>query len=77
VDRLACAWLIRRFIDPHARILWLASPADCPADAIGFDFDDATFSHVGTRVSFEVLLASFMLEQAGLQRLGQLVHFWT
>jgi hypothetical protein len=57
--------------------LWLASPADCPADAIGFDFDDATFSHVGTRVSFEVLLASFMLEQAGLQRLGQLVHFLT
>ena len=43
VDRLASAWLIRRFIDPQARILWLASPGDCPADALGSDFDGATF----------------------------------
>lgn len=75
VDRLACAWLIRRFIDPQARLLWLASPGDCPADALGFDFDSATFSHVGSRVSFEVLLASFGLEQAALKRLGALVHY--
>jgi hypothetical protein len=75
VDRLACAWLIRRFIDPQARLLWLASPGDCPADALGFDFDGATFSHVGSRVSFEVLLASFGLEQAALKRLGTLVHY--
>jgi len=75
VDRLACAWLIRRFIDPKATILWLASPADCPEGALGFDFDGATFSHVGTRVSFEVILASFGLDQAELQRLGQLVHY--
>ena len=75
VDRLACAWLIRRFVDPQARLLWLASPGDCPADALGFDFDGATFSHVGSRVSFEVLLASFGLEQAALKRLGALVHY--
>lgn len=75
VDRLACAWLIRRFIDPQARLLWLESPHDCPADALGFDFDGATFSHVGSRVSFEVLLASFDLEQAALKRLGALVHY--
>jgi hypothetical protein len=75
VDRLACAWLICRFIDPQARLLWLASPGDCPADALGFDFDGATFSHVGSRVSFEVLLASFGLEQAALKRLGALVHY--
>ncbi|WP_211443816.1 chromate resistance protein ChrB domain-containing protein [Collimonas humicola] len=75
VDRLACAWLIRRFIDPQARLLWLASPSDCPADALGFDFDGATFSHVGGRVSFEVLLASFDLEHAALKRLGALVHY--
>jgi hypothetical protein len=75
VDRLACAWLIRRFIDPQARLLWLASPSDCPADAVGFDFDGATFSHIGGRVSFEVLLASFGLEQSALQRLGALVHY--
>lgn len=75
VDRLASAWLIRRFIDPQAQILWLPSPGDCPGDALGFDFDSATFTHVGARVSFEVLLASFDLETPALQRLGALVHF--
>lgn len=74
VDRLASAWLIRRFIDPQARILWLDSPADCPPDALGFDFDGATFSHVGSRVTFEVLAASFGLEQPAITRLGLLVH---
>jgi len=75
VDRLACAWLIRRHIDPQAKVLWLETPADCPAEALGFDFDGARFTHVGARVSFEVLLASFGLETPVLQRLGALVHF--
>lgn len=75
VDRLACAWLIYRYIDPQAKLLWLATPADCPAEALGFDFDGATFTHVGARVSFEVLLASFGLETPALQRFGALVHF--
>ena len=75
VDRLASGWLIRRFIDPKARIVWLASPADCKADWLGFDFDGAAFSHVGTKVSFETLLASFGLDSApALIRLGELVH---
>lgn len=75
VDRLACAWLIRRFIDVQAQILWLASPNDCPASALGFDFDGAAFSHVDGRVTFEVLMASFDLEKPALKRLGALVHF--
>jgi hypothetical protein len=75
VDRLACAWLIRRFIDPDAQILWLDTPQDCPADALGFDFDDAAFSHVGNRVSFETLQASFELQESGLNRIAALVHF--
>lgn len=75
VDRVASAWLIRRFIDPHARFAWLDTPADGPADALGFDFDGATFSHVGERVTFEVLLASFGLQDdRGLARLGAMVH---
>ena len=75
VDRVASAWLIQRFIDPSARFVWLNAIADCPADALGFDFDGATFSHVGERVSFEVLLASFGLDgDRGLQRLGAMVH---
>ena len=74
VDRLASAWLIRRCIDPQARFLWLKSPADCPKRALGFDFDGATFTHVGARVTFETLLASFGLETPALLRLGVLVH---
>ncbi|MFJ2363395.1 chromate resistance protein ChrB domain-containing protein [Pseudomonas sp. NPDC087697] len=75
VDRLACAWLIRRFIDPHAQILWLNSPQDCPTDALGFDFDEATFSHVGNRVTFETLQASFEIQEPGLGRIAALVHY--
>lgn len=76
VDRLASAWLIKRFIDPKARIVWLKDIKACPRRALGFDFDGATFSHVGARVTFEVLLASFALEDdIGLERLGQLVHY--
>jgi hypothetical protein len=75
VDRVASAWLIRRFIDQGASFLWLGSPADCPADVLGFDFDGAAFTHVGERITFEVLLASFGLEQdKGLARLAALVH---
>lgn len=75
VDRVASAWLIRRFIDPKARFVWLDTPAACPKSALGFDFDGATFSHVGERVTFEVLLASFGLEEdSALVRLGELVH---
>ncbi len=75
VDRLASAWLIRRFIDPAARFVWLASPTDCPPEALGFDFDGATFSHVGSKVTFETLLAAFDLEQPGLNRIAGLVHY--
>lgn len=75
VDRLASAWLIRRFIDKRAQFLWLDSPDECPANALGFDFDGAAFTHVGTSVTFEVLLASFGLEQAALLRLGKVVHY--
>jgi hypothetical protein len=75
VDRVASAWLIRRFIDPEARFLWLKTPQECPANAIGFDFDGAAFTHTDTRVTFEVLLASFDLAtDAALTRLGVLVH---
>ena len=75
VDRLASAWLIRRFIDPDASLLWLQSPADCPSDALGFDFDGATFSHIGAKVTFETLLAAFRLQSPALDRLGSIVHY--
>lgn len=76
VDRLACAWLIRRFVDPGARFVWLADPASPPADVLGFDFDGARFTHVGALVTFEVLIASFGLEtDPRLQRLARAVHY--
>ncbi|MES2933560.1 MAG: chromate resistance protein ChrB domain-containing protein, partial [Pseudomonadota bacterium] len=75
VDRVASAWLIQRFIDRQASFLWLAAPEDCPPDALGFDFDAAAFTHIGQRVTFEVLLASFALEHdRGLMRLGAMIH---
>jgi hypothetical protein len=75
IDRVASAWLIRRFIDPKAKFLWLKRVKDCPKGAVGFDFDGAEFTHVDSKVTFEVLLSSFNLEQdAGLARLGALIH---
>jgi len=78
VDRLACAWLIRRFIDPKAEFLWLDDPAGTtppPRGALGFDYDGARFTHVGARVSFEVMAASFGLAaDPPLQRIAAAVH---
>jgi len=75
-DRLASAWLIKRFIDPRAKLLWLKSTKDCPKRAVGYDFDGAEFTHVGAKVTFEVLLASFGLEgNPALDRIGAIIHY--
>ncbi len=76
VDRLASAWLIKRFVDPKARFVWIDNPRGRPRGALGFDFDGADFTHVGNRVTFEVLLASFGLDSdPALNRLAAVVHF--
>ena len=76
VDRLACAWLIQRFIDPQARFVWLADPAKAPRGVLGFDYDGARFTHVGARVSFEVLAATFDLEaDPKMRRIAAAVHY--
>ena len=75
VDRIASAWLIRKFIDPEATFRWLADVRDCPAEALGFDFDGATFTHIGELVTFEVLLHAFDLAgNDALLRLAAMVH---
>lgn len=75
VDRLATAWLVQRFIDRSPRFVWLADPAKCPKTALGYDFDGATFTHVGDRVTFEVVAESFaLLGDPALRRLAALVH---
>ena len=80
VDRMACAWLIARFIDKQARFAWLQDPSKAPKGVLGFDYDGARFSHVGTqgneRVTFEVLMQSFGLDvDAPLQSIAQVVHY--
>lgn len=76
VDRLATAWLVQRFIDNKPTFIWLANDKKCPKSALGYDFDGATFTHVGERVTFEVVAASFALDDdPGVKRMGHLVHF--
>ncbi|WP_240635968.1 chromate resistance protein ChrB domain-containing protein [Caldimonas tepidiphila] len=76
VDRLACCWLIRRFIDPAARFVWLRDVADLPDGALGFDFDGAAFSHAGSLVTFETMVLAFGLQDdARLRRIGATVHY--
>ena len=75
VDRLASAWLIKRFIDREARFVWIARPSECPKSALGFDFDGANFTHVKNRVTFEVLASSFGLDDPAITAIGAAVHF--
>ncbi len=76
VDRLASAWLVKRFIDRGAKFAWFERPSQRPKGAIGFDFDGAEFTHVRNRVTYEVLMESFGLESdAALAQIGAAVHF--
>jgi hypothetical protein len=76
VDRLASAWLIKRFIDREARFAWFDRPSERPKSAVGFDYDGAEFTHVGNRVTFEALVASFGLDDdPALAAIGAAVHF--
>lgn len=71
VDRLACAWLIRRFVNPDASIRYTAEPQ---AGEIPFDMPDAEFSHRGDRCTFEVMLLAFGLDDPALHALAEIVH---
>lgn len=75
-DRLASAWLVRRFIDAEATLIWLEQSQECPSTAVGFGFDGAPFSNSRSQVTFEQLLSSFGLDgNPTLLRIGKLVHF--
>ena len=74
-DQLASAWLIRRFIDPEATLLWLDKNQECPACAVGYAFPGATFCNSRDKVTFEEMLASFKLDNnTALARIGTLIH---
>ncbi len=74
VDRAACAWLIRRFIDVDAEFRFLSDAAESPAGATAFDMRGAELSHHGDRCSFETFLVAFDLKDPALDRLGRIVH---
>ena len=75
-DRLASGWLIRRFIDPEATLVWIEQGQPIPSGAVGFGFEGAEFANTRSLVTFEMLLSSFGLERnTTLARLGALVHF--
>jgi hypothetical protein len=75
-DRLACAWLIRRFVDPEGTLLWLDKAQACPSTAIGFAFDGARFGNSAQRVTFEEMLLHFDLaNNPALAKIGGVVHF--
>ena len=75
-DRLACAWLIRRFADPEATLVWLDKQQECPPRAVGFAFDRAHFVNSPTQVTFEVMLTRFDLaKNPALAKIGSIVHY--
>jgi hypothetical protein len=75
VDRIASAWLIRRFIDPEARFRFVPAEGYRPAPGeLRFDMYEGEFTHVGDRCTFETLLDRFGLDDVALRAIGEIVH---
>ncbi|HLB80248.1 MAG TPA: chromate resistance protein ChrB domain-containing protein, partial [Dongiaceae bacterium] len=75
IDRMASAWLIRRFIDPEARFKFVAAAGYRPRRGeVRFDMFEAEYTHVGDRCTFEVLVERAGLSDLGLRRIGEIVH---
>jgi hypothetical protein len=78
VDRVACPWLIRRFVDSEAEFLYV--PADAVMvvaerdGAIPYDVKDVELGHVDGRCSFESIMVKYGLDDPGLKRLATIVH---
>jgi len=74
VDRAACAWLIRRFIDPEAAFVFVDDPVEVPPDATAFDMRGVELSHHGDDCSFETILRRYNLDDAVLWDVARMVH---
>ncbi|MBP2150915.1 chromate resistance protein ChrB domain-containing protein [Xanthobacter flavus] len=75
VDRIACGWLIRRFIDPDAEIRFVPGKGYVPKPGeLRFDMFEGEVTHEGDRCSFEVLLGRAGLTDPALQAVGEIVH---
>ena len=74
IDRVACAWLIRRYIDAEATFSFVEGRAALPSDAIAFDVPGVDLSHHGPDCSFETMLRCYGLDDPVLWDLARIVH---
>lgn len=75
VDRMASAWLVRRFIDPAATFKFVPAKAYQPAPGeLRFDMSEAEFTHEGELCTFEVLVQRFALTDPALRVVAEIVH---
>ncbi len=78
VDRIACPWLIKRFVDPHAQFLYVSREAVMHVaqteEAIPYDVADVELGHVEGRCSFESILVKYKLRDPALLLVGRIVH---
>jgi hypothetical protein len=74
VDRMASAWLIKRFIDAEARFDFVADRDAAPPDSVPFDIFGVEFTHRGDLCTFELLCETFQLTEPALTRLAAIVH---
>jgi hypothetical protein len=74
VDRAACAWLVRRFIDQSAEFVFVDDTDDVPSDATAFDMRGVELSHHGGDCSFETMLRKYRLDDPVLWDIARMVH---
>ncbi|HWJ33193.1 MAG TPA: chromate resistance protein ChrB domain-containing protein [Gaiellaceae bacterium] len=74
IDRAACAWLIRRFLDAEAAFLFVDDRDEVPADATPFDMRGVELSHHGGECSFETFLRRYELADPVLWEIARIVH---
>jgi len=74
IDRAACAWLIRRFVDPAAEFTFVGDPAEVPADATPFDMRGVELGHRDGGCSFETFLRRYDLDDPVLWAIARIIH---
>ena len=74
IDRAACAWLIRRSVDPAAEFVFVTDPAQVPADATAFDMRGVELSHHNGDCSFETILRRHQLDDPVLWKIAEIIH---
>ena len=75
IDRIASAWLVRRFIDPAARFKFVPGRSYTPRQGeVRFDMFEGEYTHEGDRCTFEVLVARGGLEDPALTAIGEIIH---